>query len=328
MEYYLKSPMRIAFISICTAVFLLMGCHGSSPRSRIAAIPPNTTEAVYVSEHAGLAREAAAHHLSVYWNGPNGDADISRQVALVQRAIRDHDYGIVLSPSAPFALDAAVQSALDHHIPVVILGPPLHVPADPGLSYVSNDIVRAVELAAQRIHSIVGDEGEVAIVGIDPKNPGRADYARSFEEALSREAPRVNIVSRLIGTFSWEQSEREVAQTLEEHPKIAAIYALTLDDVRGSVSAVHAEGHDGRTKVVGINQGLDLLFDVRHGLVDSLVIPDMPGMGQQAVRNLVAAHDGRSVATSTVFEPVLLTRANIDTEAMQQRLKLDWRPQP
>ena len=320
--------MRTALIATSTAVLLLTGCRGSSPGTRIVAIPPNTTEAVYVSEHAGLASEAHAHHLSVYWNGPNGYADISRQVALVQRAIRDRDYGIVLSPSAPFALDAVVRSALDHHIPVVILGPALHMPAEPGLSYVSNDTARVGELAAQRIHSIVGDDGEVAIVGIDPMNPGRVDHARAFEEALQREAPHVRIVSRLIETFSWEQSEREVAQTLKKHQKIAAIYALTLDDVRGSVSAIHAEGRDGRTKVVGINQGLDLLLDIRHGLVDSLVIPDMPSMGKQAVRNLVATRDGRSVAASTVFEPVLLTRANIDTEDMQQRLTLDWRPQP
>ncbi|MES2390338.1 MAG: hypothetical protein V4555_01755, partial [Acidobacteriota bacterium] len=95
-----------------------------------------------------------------------------------------------------------------------------------------------------------------------------------------------------------------------------------------SVSAIHAESRESRTKVVGINQGLDLLFDVRHGSVDSLVIPDMRGMGQQAVRNLVAARAGRFVAPSTIFEPVLLTRDNIDTEVMQQRLKLDWRPQP
>jgi ribose transport system substrate-binding protein len=309
-------------------VLLLAGCHGSSHRRRVAAIPVNTTEAIYVSEHAGLAHEAAAHQLTVYWNGPNGDADISRQVTLVERAIRDRDYGIVLSPSAPFALDSVVQSALDHHIPVVVLGPPLHLRTQSGLSNISNDVARTGELTAQRIHSIVGDEGEVAIVGIDPMNPGLIDYARAFEAALAREAPHIHIVSRLIGTFSWGQSEREVTQTLEEHPKVAAIYALTLNDVRGSVSAIHAEGRDGRTKVVGNYQSLDLLFDVRKGSLDSLVIPDMRGMGQQALRNLVAAHEGRPVAASTVFEPVLLTRKNIDTEAMQQRLKLDWRPQP
>lgn len=305
---------------------LLAGCH-TAPRRVVSAIPSNTTDALFVSEHAGLAREAAKNGLSVYWNGPNREAGISRQIALTERAIADNDFGIVLSPVAPFALDSVVERALAKKIPVVILGPPLRLAPHENLSFVSGDIERTGQLAAGRIHALVGDAGEVALVGIDPMEPGSTDCARAFEAALAKEAPRVRIVSRLVGTLSAGQTEMAVSQALEEHPKIAAIYALNLNDTRGAAGAIHGAGRDGQVKLVGNNQSLDLMMQVRHGTVDALIVQDMRSMGEQAVRNVVAARAGQSVAARSLFEPVLLTRDNIDSEAMQQRVKLDWRPQ-
>jgi hypothetical protein len=69
-----------------------------------------------------------------------------------------------------------------------------------------------------------------------------------------------------------------------------------------------------------------LLFLLRQGGIDSLVIQDMRGMGVQAVENIIAARQGRSVSAVTYREPLLLDRGNIDNEAIQQRLKMDWRP--
>lgn len=306
---------------------LLAGCH-TSPRRVISAIPSNTTDALFVSEHAGLAREAAKNQLAIYWNGPNREPGISRQLALTERAIANNDYGIVLSPVAPFALDSVVERALTKKIPMVILGPPLQLAPHENLSFVSGDIDRTGKLAADRVHAIVGDEGEVAVVGIDPMEPGSTDCARAFEAALTKQAPRVRIVSRLVGTLSAGQTEMAVTQALEEHPRIGAIYALNLNDTRGAVGAIRSVGRDGRVRVVGNNQALDLLMQVRHGGVDALVVQDMRGMGEQAVRNVVAARSGRSVAARTLFEPRLLTRGNIDSDAMQQFINLDWRPQP
>jgi hypothetical protein len=65
---------------------------------------------------------------------------------------------------------------------------------------------------------------------------------------------------------------------------------------------------------------------LRQGTIDSLIIQDMRGMGHQAVENIVAARSGHAVTSVTYREPMLLTRENIDTEAMQQMLLMDWRP--
>ncbi len=317
------------------------GCHTVSS-SVISAIPRNDTEADFVSEHAGLARAAARHKLSIYWSGPSGSNDNEQQITLAERAIRERNFGIVVTPTALFAMDTAIARALARGIPVVVLGAPIPLPPDRNLSFVLNDTQRNGALAAERVHQLVGNQGEIALGGIDPNSPGSESCALAFESALHRLAPAIRIVSHLTGSYTPGQAETAIEQILDEHPHLGAIYALNLAVTHGAVAAVRdsgrESGHDsgresgraserqGTVAIIGNDEALDLLFLVRQRVIDSLVIEDMRGMGEQAVENIVALRAGRSVAPVSYREPMLLNRDNIDTEAIQERLKMDWRP--
>jgi ribose transport system substrate-binding protein len=321
--------MRIDALCITMSVmmtFVCSGCHSVNYRRVIGAIPRDTAEAYFVSEHAGLAETAALHHIAIYWNGPSSTDDSEQQILLVERAINRKDMGIVLTPAAPFALDTVIQRALAHGMPVVILGAPISLPEDPNLSFVLNDLQRVGWLAAERIHQIVGDQGEIAIVGADPMSPGSTDCANAFEAALAEVAPHIRIVSKLMGPYTFGQAEMVTEQAIEEHPHLVAIYALNLGTTRGAVAAVRSSQAQGRVQIIGSDQGLDTLFLLRQGAIDSLLIEDMRGLGEQAVRNIVARRSGIPVKTVTYREPVVLTRDNINSDAMQQMLRMDWRP--
>jgi ribose transport system substrate-binding protein len=307
-------------------VLLCCGCHSTNYRRVISAIPRDTTEAYFVSEHAGLAETAALHRIAIYWNGPSSTDDSEQQILLVERAISRKDMGIVLAPAAPFALDTVIQRALAHGIPVVILGAPISLPKNPNLSFVLNDVQRVGRLAAERVHQIVGAQGEIAVVGVDPMSPGSTDCANAFEAALAEVAPRIRIVSKLMGPYTFGQAEMATEQAIEEHPRLAAIYALNLEVTRGAVAAVRSSQAQGRVQIIGSDQGLDTLFLLRQGTIDSLLIEDMRGMGEQAVKNVVARRSDLPVAAVTYREPALLTRDNIKNDTMQQMLRMDWRP--
>lgn len=303
------------------------GCH-TGPRRVIVAIPITTADAVSVSEHAGLVHEAAANSLAIYWNGPGGEGNVSRQVDLAERAIQEDDYGIAISPAAPFALNTVIQNAVAAGVPVVVVGPRLTLVPGRNLSYVSSDLDRAGFLAAQRIAALLGGRGEVVIAGIDPTVPGLIETAHAFEASLATLAPGLKIVSRLVGSLTWGQSELAITRALREHPGVRAIYALDANDIRGAIGAVRARREASGLSIIGNTQTLDLVDELRQGSLDSLVIPNIRAMGVQAVRNLVAARNGSSVPGETRFDPAVLTRENVDTEPMQQWLNLDWRTQP
>ena len=316
--------MAVLAIANC----FICGCHSASSHRFISAIPRDETVAYSVSEHAGLSNAAHRHNISIYWNGSSGTNGTEQQIAMVERAISRGYLGIVLTPTAPFSLDTVIERALAKKIPVVILGAPISLPRDPNLSFILNDYQRSGALAAERIHQRIGNKGDIAVVGIDPMSPGSTIDADAFESTLHEIAPNINIVSRLTGPYSPGQAEIAIEQVLDEHPHLKAIYSLNLGITHGAVAAIRDSQRDGLITLVGNDQALDLLFLVRQNVIDSLVVQDMRGMGVQAVENIVALHEGRTIPPVTYFQPVLLTRANIDTETMQQRLKKDWRPSP
>jgi ribose transport system substrate-binding protein len=301
------------------------GCR-TGVRRTISAIPGDYTQAYFVSEHAGLFQATSRHELGLYWNGPSGGNDNEQQIALVERAVQRDDFGIVLTPTAPFALDTVIERALSRKIPVVILSAPISLPADPNLSFVLNDFQRSGLLAAERVHLLIGDKGEVAIAGVDALSPGNAACADAFESRLREIAPHVRIVSSLRGAFTPGQAEAALEELLEQHPEISAIYSLNIEVTHGAVAAIRESHRERPVTLIGNDQALDLMFLVRTRIIDSLVIQDMRGMGEEAVENIVALRDGRKTKPVSVHEPVLLTGDNIDTEVMQQRLKMDWRP--
>lgn len=324
-------PMRSALslkAVLAAAISLSCGCDSASSHRFISAIPRDDTEAYFVSEHAGLADVARHHNISIYWNGPSGTNDIEQQIALVERAISRGHFGIVLTPTAPFALDTVIERAIAHKIPVVILGAPISLPRDPNLSFVLNDSQRSGALAAERIHQLVGDKGEIALAGIDSMSPGSTSCAVAFETTLHQIAPNIRIVSRLTGPYTPGQSETAIEEILDGHPQLRAIYSLNPGVTHGAVAAIRDSRREGKVALIGNDQTIDLLFLVRENVIDSLVIEDMRGMGAQAVENIVSLHDSRAVPSVSYFEPMLLTQTNIDTETMQQRIKMDWRPSP
>jgi ribose transport system substrate-binding protein len=328
---YYYSSMRLKYFA--SAIFVLLvpmfsGCRRSESSKVISAIPIDASGSLYVTEHAGMAHAAARHGMKVYWNGPRGGDDTEQQIELVERAIEQRNAGIVLTPAAAFALDTAIQRALSKKIPVVILGAPIPFPPNANLSFVLTNLDRSAQLAAERICSGPGKSGEVAMIGIDPVMPGSAELVSSFEQALARCGPGISVVSEVGGAATYGQGEMTTARILRDHPKLIAIYALNSAGARGAATALEALHRNGVVRLLSTDRTLELLLLLRRGTVDGLVVPNMRAMGEQAVENIVALDNHRSVQPVMLFEPVLITRENVDTEEVQTLLKMDWRPTP
>jgi ribose transport system substrate-binding protein len=308
---------RLCWGGLC---LLLAGC--STASRTIYVVPRDTAEAFWVSEHTGAAAAAAHAHVKLYWNGPNGEDDVERQITLAERAIHDDAMGLVLSPSSPFALNTVVQRALASKMPVVILGAPVPLASAPQLYFVEPDVAAVGRLAVQRVAQA---GGEVGVIGIDPLTPGSVDRLEAFTNALRDDPMKTKLVARLNAPLIFGQLELETERMIRAHPGLTAIFALNVTSTRATVAAVRVMHAQGRIRIVGCDQTLDLLFMLRSGDIDALVIQNMPVMGRDAVEDVVSARHKRSVPSVITVAPALLTRGNIDTDAMQDMLLMDWR---
>jgi ribose transport system substrate-binding protein len=309
------------------ALLFLAGCRPSSFRSTIVVIPRDTAEEIWVSEHGGAVDAASKRELHIYWNGPSRDDDVEHQIALVERAVAGHYYGVILSPNNSFALSNAIQRAVSSAIPVVITSSEIPIAPEPDLSFVLNDDKRMGEIAAQRTNAILSGKGTVAILGLDALSPGAVERSNAFEEDLHRVAPHIAIVAKVTGPYSFGQAELAAEQTIHSYPNLSAIFALSFNDTRGALAAVRSVQPARSIKIIGCDQTLDLLLLLRRGEVDSLIVEDTRSMGSRAVEEIAAERNGQPVPPRTLVEPVLVDRDNVDDPVIQQTLSVRWRPQ-
>ncbi|MGH9586002.1 MAG: substrate-binding domain-containing protein [Acidobacteriaceae bacterium] len=320
---------RAVFSAFCllAAALCCIACR-ARPNSTIAVIPRDSAEEIWVSEHGGTADAAYHHKLDIDWSGPTRDDDVEQQISLSEAAVRAGDYGLILSPNNSFALDTVIQRALAKKMPVVILGSPIPIAPQRGLSFVLNDSEEMGTLAAKRAAEILHGKGQVLVLGVDSLSPGSVERADAFERALHQFAPAVHVVEEIPRSMSFGQAELASEQAIAAHPGLSAIFAVGINETRGAAAAVHNGASQDKIKVIGCDQTIDLLFLLRRGGIDSLVIEDTRTMGNIAVHQIVAERHGQTVPERRLVDPVLVTRANVDQARIQQILSLRWRPAP
>jgi ribose transport system substrate-binding protein len=311
-----------------SVLLVLSACQSRKFHNTIAIIPRNTAEAFSVTEHAGAAEAARKFHLTIFWNGPSGEDDVQQQIALSERAIDGGSLGVVLSPGSPFALDTVIQRALAHAIPVVIVGSSIPLAPSRNLSFVLDNVQQTGALAAMRLKEVLQGKGEISLLGVDPMYAGSVERAIAIEASLHQIAPSIRIVGKPAGTFSFGQTEQDAEGMIRSHPRLSAIVALNVTATRAAVAAVRATRSVDQIRIIGCDQGLDLLFLLRHGVIDSIIVQNMRAMGAMAVTNIVVLRHGKAVTPVIRIQPVLITRSNIDNENIQNMLTMDWRPRP
>lgn len=307
------------------ALLSIAGCRSSPSHRVVSVIPRQASESMWVAEHVGVNEAAKREGVGIYWNGPTEEGDGEQQVVLAERAIRSGNLGLILSPNNPFALNTVIQRSLEARMSVVILGTPVSLKPEQRLSYVLNDVQETGTLAAHRIRDVLHGKGEVLILGFDSPSSGGSDRSAAFEAVLNRDAPGVRVVDKLKGPFSFGQAELAAEKAILAHPHLSAILSMNTTSTSGAVAAVRTTRSMGRISIIGCDYSLDLLFLMRQGAVDSLVAENMRAMGALAVSSVMAESRGEKVAPYTYVKPVLVTRENIDDDAIQQMLFMDWR---
>jgi ribose transport system substrate-binding protein len=314
----LKRGLGITFSA--TILIALSACK-HVPMS-IAVIPRACGTALWEPEHSGAAAAARAQGLTVYWNAPTRPHDVQKQIALLEKVVALRYRGIVLAPDETLALRTPITNALATHIPIVVVGTELGIDPDSNLSYVLNDEVAGGRLAARRLGLILGGQGAVAVLGLDPKLRSMSLRDRSFEDTLASEFPRIHVVARRPGQASAAQEQETTEELFQAGTPVDALVALSADATRGAYYALIEFNRAGITHLIGFDQ--DLLPPIRNGGLDSVVAQDTYEIGKLAIEQIEQKLHGSRIPDKLIVQPRLLTRENIDAPEMRDVLTAHW----
>lgn len=260
--------------------------------------------------------------MTVYWNAPTRTHDVQKQIALLEKVVAQHYRGIVLAPDETLALRTPVKTALAARIPIVVVGTELGIDPDSNLSYVLNDEIAGGRLAARRLGLILGGQGTVAVLGIDPKLRSMSVRDKSFEDTLAAEFPRINVVARRPGQASAAQEQETTEELFQSATTFDALVALSADATRGAYYALIEFNQAGTVHLIGFDQ--DLLPPIRNGGLDSIVAQDTYEIGRLAINQIEGKLGGATVPERLIVQPKLLTRENIDSAEMRPVLTAHW----
>jgi ribose transport system substrate-binding protein len=288
----------------------------------IAVIPRACGTALWEPEHAGAANAARARGMAVYWNAPTRDHDVQKQIALLEKVVAQGYRGIVIAPDETLALRAPIKTALAAHIPIVVVGTELGIDPVKNLSYVFNDEVAGGRLAARRLGSILGGQGAVAVLGLDPKLRSMSLRDRSFEDTLAAEFPRIRLVARRPGQASAAQEQETAESLFQSGTNFDALVGLSAEATRGAYYALIESNRAGTVRLIGFDQ--DLLPPIRNGGLDSVIAQDTYEIGRLAIEQIAGKMQGAQVPEKRIVQPKLLTRENIDSPEMRPVLTAHW----
>lgn len=301
----------------------ILSCRSTQPPV-VAVIPETTAQELWESEHAGAEKAAKALGWSVYWNAPSREDDLPRQIQIIDKAIQRKVAGLILSPDHDVALISPVRSALAHGIPTVIVGSPLGIAPGGDLSFVLNDDEIVGKLAAERLHAYLKPGDAVAILGVNPNILSHMHRTAAIVDSLLQASPHLHIVERRSTSFAFAEAEETAEETIRSTPHLRAIVALDITQTRGAYFALMEEHAHGRVVLIGCDQDLDLVRQVRAGTIDAIIAENTFAMGYEAMQQIASLRSGRPVKAQIVIAPILITRHNVDVPAVQKVLDMNW----
>ena len=315
-----KPMLKRALFSVTAGVlFSLAACrHGSTPPV-IAVLSPVGPDQIWLDEHAGVLRAAARHGLRIYWNAPDHQDDVQRQIALVDQVTPDRYAGLVLAPAQQLALMLPVGRALARKLPIVVVSSSLTLPPGSQLAYVLNNEEQTGALAAASLVSALGSRGRIALLGLDPLQAGLMERTRSFEQHLQQQSPGLSITQRRLGNPDPLSSEQVASEVLSATPRVDAVLALTPSAGIGVYQA--QQRLPGRRVVLVIcGQDSTLLPLLRSGALHALIAQDSYTMGAMAIDELVRMQRGLPVPARVELDPILITSANVNDPSILSRV--------
>jgi ribose transport system substrate-binding protein len=302
----------------------LAGCR--SKTIQVAVIPQTTAFTTWEAEHAGAEFAAAKFGFHVYWNAPTSEDDIQQQAALIERVVEEKYPAMILAPDQAVALMAPVQRALQRGVRTVIVVSPLTLPPSGNLTYIVNDDAASGRIAAMRMGKVLSGKGRIAILGVPPESLSSLAMVHAFESTLEEHFPGIAIADRRFGSHNETEAQQIADEVLATVPNLDGIFTITSAASGGAFAALRARGLDGKVKLVGFEQSVELANLVRSGQIDSLIAINTYEMGYKAMQSLAAApgENPREIKLA----PTLLTAENVDSPAVKSLINIDWSQKP
>jgi ribose transport system substrate-binding protein len=294
---------------------------GGEKKYRIAVIPKGTSHQFWKSVYAGSLQAAnEIGNVEIIWQGPALENEVDRQIAIVQDMILQEVDGIILAPNNSESLVSVVREANASRIPVVIFDSALAEGAEI-VSYVATDNENGGRLAAERLATVLGEEGDVILMRYLTGSESTEMREKGFLEKIS-EYPKIKVLSSdQHATQGVDRAKEKAEQLLLNYEdRVNGFFAVCESNAEGALLAIDTPQFAGKVKFIAFDPSDQLIEGLKNDKVHGIVLQDPVRMGYLSVKAMVDHLQGKSVEKRIGTGEYVATKENMDTEKMQRLL--------
>lgn len=241
----------------------------------------------------GAEKAAQDMNAQITFEGPESESQVDKQIEMLQAALDKKPQAICLAALDSKAVVPQLQQAKAANIPVI--GFDSGVDSDIPVTTAATDNIAAAGAAADKMATLIGNSGEVALVVHDQTSRTGIDRRDGFVNRIKEKYPQIQIVDIQYGGGDQLKSTDLAKTIMQAHPNLKGFFGANEGSIIGVLNAVKEVGKEGKLTVIGYDSGKQQTAAVRSGVEAGGITQDPIGIGYKCVEAAMKAIKGETL---------------------------------
>ena len=258
----------------------------------IPVISKGFQHAFWLAVEKGAEQAAADYGVTITFEGPETEAQVDKQMDMLQAAIDKNPVGICFAAVDSKAAVSLLEQADEKGI--IIVGFDSGVDSDVPLATAATDNIAAAALAADKIVELIGGAGEVAVIAHDNTSRTGIDRVDGFVGQVEAEYPDVTVVDVQYGAGDHLKSTDLAKAIIQANPDLKGFFGANEGSIIGVLNAATELGRDDLV-IIGYDSGQQQIAAIKSGQQAGAITQNPIGIGYKCVEAVVKAHNGETL---------------------------------
>src|SRR5438445_2118416 len=300
----MKGTSVRTLVALSAAMGLLVGACGGQPATTGGSASPAAKPFIpmfskgcqhqcWQAVRQGAEKAATQYNVTITFEGPENESQVDKQIEMLQAAINKKPQALCFAALDSKAAIPLLQKAKDANIPVI--GFDSGVDSDIPLATAATDNIKAAGAAADKMASLIGMSGDVAIIAHDQTSRTGIDRVKGFTDQIKAKYPNIKIVATQYGGGDQLKSTDLAKAILQANPNLKGIFGANEGSAIGVLNGVKESGKIGKVVVIGYDSGQQQMDAIRKGDEAGAITQDPIGIGFKCVEAAFKAIKGEKL---------------------------------
>jgi ribose transport system substrate-binding protein len=257
-----------------------------------------------------MGAEAAAKEFNVALSvsAPVDEGNITSQVDLINKSIREGTDAIVLAANDYKAVADAVNRAVSQGIAVIAIDS--EIDSSKVRSFIGINNYEAGRKAGKKLAELTGEQGRIAVMSFVKSAPNAEQREQGLLEEL-RKYPKLQIVDQAYCNSDLKLCGELTEKVIKERGPVDGIVALNDVSSLGVSNNLVNMGLDGKVKLVAFDSTSEELGLLQDGVIHATIIQNPFSMGYLGVKYALEATLGRTIPERVDTETKVIDLENM-----------------